>query len=325
MPTAFAALLQRARSFSLSIGQLIFGSFLLLLILIAATSMASVIAIRHIDTTFGELRRLQDVGDLAEDIDRQMNELRFAARDLVTDPTAQSDRVAHAASELSGLLKETRVQLAPEQQAMIDGVSQRLANYRQGIEVVSGLISQRADLLAGLPPLRTRFEQAVAEATDSATRRILFGAQTEITSALLADDPAAAEQGAKRMKELSIDDPELRAATDGYAQAIIAVAETEGEVTTLVNELLGTEGRLIGRVTELLRELGARQGRVLSHDFARALSKAKWQSIILSTIGVLIGTFAASFVVRRTVRPLASIASSIRALATGEKNASIPG
>src|SRR6185437_8308849 len=63
---------------------------------------------------------------------------------------------------------------------------------------------------------------------------------------------------------------------------------------------------------------------VLSHGLARTLAAAKWQSIILSTIAVLIGTFAASFVVRRTVRPLASIAGSIRALAAGEKDASIP-
>jgi PAS domain S-box-containing protein len=63
---------------------------------------------------------------------------------------------------------------------------------------------------------------------------------------------------------------------------------------------------------------------VLARDFARTLSEAKWQSIILGTAGVLIGVFAAWFVVRRTVRPLASIATSIRALAAGEKNASIP-
>ena len=84
MPSAFAALSQRIRSFSLSIGQLTFGSFLLLLVIIAATSMASVIAIRHIDSTFAELQRLQDVGDLAEEIERRMSELRLAARDFVT-------------------------------------------------------------------------------------------------------------------------------------------------------------------------------------------------------------------------------------------------
>src|SRR6202000_2621321 len=61
------------------------------------------------------------------------------------------------------------------------------------------------------------------------------------------------------------------------------------------------------------------------HDFARTLTEAKWQSIMLSTLGVLIGTFAASFVVRRTVRPLTSIASAIRALAAGRKETSIPG
>ena len=45
---------------------------------------------------------------------------------------------------------------------------------------------------------------------------------------------------------------------------------------------------------------------------------------MLGTAGVLIGLFAALLVVRRTVRPLASIATSIRAVAGGEKNASIP-
>src|ERR1051325_986494 len=85
--TTFA---RRIRSFSLSIGQLTFGGFLLVLAVILMTSVASVIAIRHIDTTFAELQRLQSVGDLAEEIDRRMNELRLAARDYVTNPEAQS-------------------------------------------------------------------------------------------------------------------------------------------------------------------------------------------------------------------------------------------
>jgi len=68
----FAAIVQRIRPLSLSIGQLTFGGFLLVLAVISATSMASVIAIRHIDATFGELQRLQGVGDLAEEIDRQV-------------------------------------------------------------------------------------------------------------------------------------------------------------------------------------------------------------------------------------------------------------
>ena len=163
IPMPFAAIVQRIRSFSLSIGQLTFGSFLLLLAMIMMTSVASVVAIRHIDATFAELQRLQSVGDLAEEIDRRMNELRLAARDFVTDPEAQSDRVWEAASALSALLKKTRLELAPEQQEMIDGVAQRLANYRDGIERVTALIARRAELIAALPPLRERFEAAIAE------------------------------------------------------------------------------------------------------------------------------------------------------------------
>ncbi len=324
MRQAFAAILQRFRSYSLSIGQLTFGSFLLLLALITATSMASVIAIRRIDTTFAELQRLQDVGDLAEQIDRRMNELRLAARDFVTDPGARPDRVGTVASELNELLKKTRLGLAPEQQDMIDGVTQRLANYQDGIERVSVLISRRAELLRALPPARARLESVVTDVVDRTSATTLLRAQDEITSALLADDPAGAEQTARRMRALTIDDAALRSAVDGYADAVTAIAGTAGEITKLDKEVLGTEGRLIGRVTELLRELSARRGRVLSHVFARTLSEAKWQSIVLGTIGVLIAFFAAAFVVRRTVRPLASIAGAIRALAAGQKDMSIP-
>jgi PAS domain S-box-containing protein len=320
----FAALVQRIRAFSLSIGQLTFGSFLLLLAIITATSMASVIAIRHIDQTFAELQRVQSVGDLAEDIDRRMNELRLAARDVVTDSGARSDRVGEAAAALTALLKKTRFELAPEQQDMIDGVTQRLANYSDGIERVTALLGRRAELVAALPPVRERFESAIAAVPDRLTARSLFRAQNQIDAALLARDPAGAEQSAQRMRALSIDDPELRSATDAYAGEIISIAETEGQIAKLDKEVLGTEGRLIGRVTDLLRELSAQRARVLSHDFARTLTEAKWQSIVLGIAGILIGILAALFVVRRTVRPLASIATSIRALAAGKKNASIP-
>lgn len=324
MPPAFAALLARIRSFSLSIGQLTFGSFLLLLAVITATSMASVIAIRHIDATFAELQRLQDVGDLAEEIDRRMNELRLAARDFVTDQGARPDRVGEVASDLTALLKKTRLELAPEQQDMIDGVSARLQNYRDGIERVTALIARRAELIEALPPVREKFEAAISAVPDRTTARALFRAQNQVAAALLAHDPDAAERSAQSMRALPIDDPSLRAAADAYAGAITTISGTEAEIAKLDKEVLGTEGRLIGRVTELLRELSARRGKVLSRDFARTLAEAKWQSIVLGTAGVLIGIFAALFVVRRTVRPLASIATSIRALAGGEKAASIP-
>src|SRR6476660_1680124 len=157
-PMAIAAIVQRIRSLSLSIGQLTFASFMLLLAMIVMTSVASVVAIRHIDATFAELQRLQSLGDLAEEIERRMSELRLAARDFVTDPAVPSSQVWEAASALSNLLKKTRLQLAPDQQEMIDGVSARLQNYRDGIERASALIARRAELVAALPPVRQRFE-----------------------------------------------------------------------------------------------------------------------------------------------------------------------
>lgn len=305
------------------IGRLTFGSFLLLLMLIALTGMASVIDIRHIGTSFAELMRVKDAGDFADDIDRQMSALRLAAHDLITDP-ARTDGVARAASELSALLTKTRPQLAPEAQSVIDGVDQRLAGYRDGIALASTLSSRRAEQLAAVAPLRARLEQAVRDAPDGASRATVFSASSDIASALLANDPAGAGRAAERMKALAIDDPVLGEAVNGYAQIIIAIAGTESEIASLDRDVLGTGGGQIGKLTELLRERSAREGRMLAQDFAGTVTKAKWHGIVLSTIGMVIGTFAASFVIRRTVRPLSVIASSARAPAAGDKSAAIP-
>ncbi len=126
------------------------------------------------------------------------------------------------------------------------------------------------------------------------------------------------------MRALAIDDGELRDATNAYADAIISISGTEGQIAQLDKEVLGAEGQMISRVTDLLRDLSADRGRLLANDFAKTLTHDKWQSIILGLIGVLVGLGAALFVVRWTVRPLKAIAKAIRALAGGDKQASIP-
>ena len=222
---------EKKRTFSLSIGQLTFGSFLLVLAVIIVTSTASVIAIRHIDTTFAELQRLQSVGDLAEDIDRRMNELRLAARDFVTDPGAgiQFKQVGEAASTLSDILKKTRIELVPEQQDMIDGVSERLATYRSGLERISTLIDRRAQLLAGLPPLRDQFDAAVSGTGDRELASRLSEAQSRIALGLLARNPSAAEQAAQSMRAMGVTDPKLRSAVNEYACCLLYTSDAADE------------------------------------------------------------------------------------------------
>jgi PAS domain S-box-containing protein len=313
------------QSSSLSIGQITFGGFLLVLSIIAVTSVANVVATRHLDNTFAELHRLDKVGDLAEEIDRRMNELRLAARDYVTDPGAQSNQVWGAASSLNEVLKKTRIELAPDQQEMIDGVTTRLEAYRSGIARVSDLIASRAQLIETLPQLREKLEAVTEQAADQSASRTLFRAQSDVAAALLGHDPAAAEQSAEKMRAIPIGIPAVRDAVEAYADAVIAISLRERQIADLDRDVLGTEGRLIGRVTKLLRELSAQREQVLSRDFARTLAETKWQSIVLGSAGIIIGLLAAMFVVRRTIRPLKAIAKAIRKVAGGEKQASIPG
>ena len=111
---------------------------------------------------------------------------------------------------------------------MIDGVTARLANYRDGIERVTALIARRAELVAALPPVRERSNRRSLKCLTGSPRRNLFQMQNQIAEGLLAHDPPAAEQAAQRMRALAIDDPALRSAVDAYADAIISIAGTEG-------------------------------------------------------------------------------------------------
>ena len=252
----FAAIVHRLRSISLSIGQLTFGSFLLVLAVITATSMASVIAIRHIDATFAELQRLQDVGDLAEEIDRRMNELRLAARDFVTDPNARTDRVGEAASTLSALLKKTRLELAPEQQQMIDGVAARLQNYREGIERVTGLdfAPRRTGrgIAAGARTVRNRQSPRCRTGPWRGNCSWPRTRSRRVCWRTIRCRPNGPPQ---HMRAMPIDDPALRSAAETYTAAIVSISRTEAEIAKLDKEVLGAEGQQIGRVTELLRDV----------------------------------------------------------------------
>ncbi|MET0968118.1 MAG: PAS domain S-box protein [Tardiphaga sp.] len=324
MPIAVAAFFQRVRSSSLSIGQLTFSGFLLVLLVIMFTSAASVVVIRHIDATFAELQRLQMISDLAEDIDRRLTGLRLAARDVVIDRDTQPEKATQAAAALGDLLTKTRLELAPDQRDMADGITARLSTYRDAIERVSSLIARRAALLTTLPALRETFEDAVPTITNQAGAKAMFRAQNEIASALLARDPIGAEQAAQRMRALPLSTPALHDAAVAYTDAIIDVCTTEREIVDLDRNVLGTQGQVIGRVTELLRKLSAHRGQMLAGDFARTLNDARWWSILLGATGVLIGLFAAIVVVRRIVTPLKLIARSIRALSGGATHTAVP-
>ncbi|MDB5547775.1 MAG: multi-sensor signal transduction histidine kinase [Tardiphaga sp.] len=324
MSTAVATIYQRMRASSLSIGKLTFSGFSLVLAVIIATSAASVITIRHLDSTFAELRSLQDVGEVAEQIDRRVSELRLAARDYVTDPGAQSNRVWEALSTLAILLDRTRNDLSPDQRRTVEDASARLANYREGVARVSALIDRRTELLATLSVLRGRLETAVGRAPESLPALTLLRVQNRIAAALLARDPAAAGAAAEQVKSADIPDPALRAAIDDYAGGVVALTRTETEIADIDRDVLGAEGRSIGQVTELLREVTTQRGRVVANNFAGILGDARWRAVVLGIAGVLIGLSAALFVVRLIVKPLKAIAIAIRSLAGGAQQTSIP-
>ena len=325
MPSFLAASIKRLRQSTASIGQITFGSFLLLLLIIIGTSTVGIIAIHRLGNTFAELQRLQDVGDLAEDIDRRMNELRLAARDLLSEPNPDPSRTRAAADELTKLLQQSRSELADSQRQMIDDVIGRLSNYRGGFETIVALIRHRHEVIAALPQYGERFDSVIATMADRDLAAALLRAQNRITAAMLAHDPAAAAMAARALREVPLTDAAAEAPVRAYVDAVIDLSATDTAVAQLDRDVLGSEGRFIADVTERLRDDSAKRGHALSRGFARTLAEARWQSVIAGVACVVIGICAALFVVRRTVRPLVAMADAIRALAAGSRTASIPG
>src|SRR5262249_5773186 len=271
--------LRRLRPSQASIGQIIFGSFLLLLAIIVGTSVVSVLAIHRLNDTFTQLQRLQRVGDLGEEIDRRMNELRLAARDFLSEPNPQAAHVREPATALAQLLEDARAELALDQKDMIDGVIARLSNYREGFEKIATLTDRRRQLNALLPALDERFNAAAASMADRDAAASLLREQSRIAAALLARDAASAEKSAREMRGVAVAEPAVRSAVDAYADDIVELAATEAEINRLDSEVLGNEGLFIARLTDRLRDVSAQRGHTLSNTFARTLAEARWQSI----------------------------------------------
>jgi len=225
--------LKRLRPSQASIGQIIFGSFLLLLAIIVGTSVVSVLAIHRLNDTFTQLQRLQRVGDLAEEIDRRMNALRLAARDFLSEPNPQASHVREPATALAQLLEDARPELALDQKDMIDGVIARLSNYREGFEKIATLTDRRRELIAQLPALDEQFNAAAAGLADREAAANLRRDQGKIAAALLARDAAAAETSARDLRAVAVAEAKARGAVDAYADDIIELAGTEAEIVRL--------------------------------------------------------------------------------------------
>ena len=297
----------KTRSFAFSIGQLTFGSFLLVLAVIIITRTASVIAIRHIDQTFAELQRLQSVGDLAEDIDRRMNELRLAARDFVTDPGTQS---------MPGGGGRHRAERAPEEDPA--GACARAAGHdrrrhraacRPIATASSGfpsLINRRADLIVGSAAAARKIRHGHCRYAGSgpAPRPCFRPKAGSLRRCWRATRRPPKSGRAKHARRCESPIRSLRRPSTITPRRSSRYRIRERQIADIDKEVLGSEGRLIGRVTELLREVSARRSHVLSRDLARTLAEDKWQSIVLGTAGVLIGLWAA------TVRGAADRASA---------------
>ena len=157
------------------------------------------LAIHRLNDTFTQLQRLQRVGDLAEEIDRRMNELRLAARDFLSEPSPQADH-ARARQALAQLLEDGG-ELALGQKDMIDGVIARLSNYREGFEKIATLVDRRRELITRLPALDEQFNAAAVGIADREIAANLRRDQGKIAAAMLARDTAAAETSARDMRE----------------------------------------------------------------------------------------------------------------------------
>ena len=243
-PWPFAAIVQRIRSFSLSIGQLTFASFMLLLAMIVMTSVASVVSIRHIDATFAELQRLAERrrsggGDRPAHERVAAGGARFRHRSggavqsglgggVVVERAVEEDP-ARACARAAG--DDRRRHAAAGELPRWNRARHRLdrAPRRTDRSIAAGARAVRSRRSPGCP---------TGPPPETCSRR-----KTRSPRRCWRTIPRPPSGPRRRMRALAIDDPALRSAADAYADAIISISGTEGQIAELDKEVLGTEGR----------------------------------------------------------------------------------
>jgi signal transduction histidine kinase/CheY-like chemotaxis protein len=137
---------------ALTIGGLIYGGFLLLIVLIVGASVAGILALREIDASFTQVKDLAAVSKRGADL---RNEAAILLRDAATfagDPTeARRNQVRMLAGNIKAASIAIRARLGPEGRDAIeylDGIADNLDAFLGEFEKLAAFMAQAPDIHA---------------------------------------------------------------------------------------------------------------------------------------------------------------------------------
>jgi hypothetical protein len=315
------------RPITLSIRQCILGGFLLLVIIIAASTVFGILTLQEIEGDFLALQRQSAVSSLGEDIARRTAALRQEARDYIVDRTVAADQVIALADALAQQVEQARADLSPEPADMLKGIGQRLAAFRSGFQRIVQLQQKHEELATSLEQSANRLPKLVLAVTEEARQSgateamaaaIHFG-----VNALYALDrlhlavPAPDRDPSVDSDAMAALDAQLAAlsafaggagktASDALRLLIPNLSElrqsltaVEEETSQLDAKVLGTEGKLIVRITDLLRQSASRGESSIAAQLSGTISSIRRMSLSFGVATTILGAFCAILIVRR--------------------------
>jgi signal transduction histidine kinase/HAMP domain-containing protein len=336
-----------------SIRQCILGGFLLLVVIIAASTVFSILMLREIEGDFLALRRQSAVSTLGEDIARRTAALRQEARDYSLDHAVPADRVIALADAIERQVEQARATLPPEPAGMLEGIGQHLAAFRSGFQRIVFLQQERQELTQALEQAADELPKPVQAVTEDAHRtgaaglmaaairlgvsalnvldRLHLAAPAPHRDPTTDADAFATLQGDLAALSTLAGESGRITASEALQQLIPKLRDLRQSLTAIEEEtahldakVLGTEGKLIVAATDSLRESVSRAENDIAGELSQTIRSITRSSVLFGVAATILGAFCASLVVRRFVRPLSELTGALIALPRGGDAVSVP-
>jgi len=336
----------------------VFGGFGVILALLLTIGATGIFNLSNGNDNFKRYRSIALQSNQAGRVQANLLEARLAAKDFII---SGSEEAVAAVKERASKTLEFNEELAglvnsEQKRAVIANADEHLKGYIGAFDEVTGLQAKRNDLVFNTLDIvgpeierkltaimKSAYEDQDADAAfrAGAVQRNLLLMRLYATKFLVTNEASAYERVLKEAAEMNenqkvmlaeLQNPgrrRLALETDSlrktYVDAFKAVNDTIGARNEIIAATLDTVGPEVASEMENLKLAIKQEQDILGPETSAAMDLAVKTGLVVSFVSIVIGLLAAWFIGMGISRPIKSITTAMKELASGDKTIEIPG